>query len=170
MSPLSSVEKLTKSHQVSAFDCGNQALNDWLKRFALINQVSDAAQTYIVHRQNVVQGYYALTAGSVKPEEAPSRIAKGLARHPIGVILLARLAVDKQAQGTGLGAALMKDALQRIEQAADTVGARAVLVHAVDEQARRFYEHFNFESSPLDPLQLMLLMKDLRRQLRPARS
>ena len=88
-----------------------------------------------------------------------------LARHPIPVILLARLAVDKSEAGKGLGKALLKDALVRIASAADIVGARAVLVHAIDEQARKFYEHFDFESSPIHELQLMLLMKDLRKAL-----
>jgi len=110
-------------------------------------------------------GYYSIPAGSVSVEEAPARISKGLARHPIPVILLARLAVHKEEKGTGLGKALLKDALARIAQAADVVGARAVLVHAIDEQARAFYEHFDFEPSPIDALRLMLLMKDLRKAL-----
>ena len=164
--PLSGVEKLTKEDDLSGFDCGNPTLNDWLKRFAFANQQSDSSQTYVVHRNSVVVGYYSLTVGSVRPEESPERIAKGLARHPIGVILLARLAVDKQEQGIGLGKALLKDALVRIEAAADTVGVRALLVHAIDQNARRFYERFGFERSPVDPFQLMLLMKDLRAQLR----
>jgi GNAT superfamily N-acetyltransferase len=106
-----------------------------------------------------------VSAGSVSLEEAPARITKGLARHPIPVILLARLAVDKSEQRTGLGKALLKDALARIARAADIVGARAVLVHAIDERARTFYEHFDFEPSPIHELQLMLLMKDLRKAL-----
>lgn len=110
-------------------------------------------------------GYYSLTAGSVRPEEAPPRIAKGLARHPIGIILLARLAIDTREQGRGLGKALLKDALLRAAGAADTIGARAVLVHAIDDGARRFYEHFEFERSPVAEFELMLLMKDLRAQL-----
>lgn len=162
--PLSAVEKLSKTHDLSAFDCGNESLNTWLKRFALTNLQSDSAQTFVVHRGGVV-GYYSLTAGSVRPEEAPARVAKGLAKHPIGVILLARLAVDKREQGNGLGKALLKDALLRIMAAADTVGARAVLVHAIDEQARKFYERFGFERSPIDEFELMLLMKDLRAQI-----
>lgn len=164
--PLSSVDKLAKEDDLGHFDCGNPALNDWLKRFAFVNQQSDSSRTYVVRRNKRVVGYYSLTVGSVKPEDSPVRIAKGLARHPIGVILLARLAVDKQEQGTGLGRALLKDALIRIESAADTVGARAVLVHAIGPNARRFYEHFGFERSPLDPFQLLLLMKDLRAQLK----
>ena len=164
--PLSRVEAISASHDVSRFDCGaHQSLNDWLKRFALTNQKNDSARTYVVHRNGSVAGYYSISAGSVSLEETPARIAKGLARHPAPVILLARLAVDKDEKGTGLGKALLKNALSRIAHAADIVGARAVLVHAIDEQARKFYEHFDFEPSPTHELHLMLLMKDLRRAL-----
>jgi len=164
---LSPIEKLSKAHDLAAFDCGTESLNAWLKRYALANQQNDSAQTYVLHRKGVVIGYYALTAGSVRPEEAPSRVSKGLAKHPIGVILLARLATDKREQGKGLGKALLKDALFRIMSAADAIGARAVLVHAIDEGARKFYEHFGFERSPVDEFELMLLMKDLRAQVEP---
>ncbi len=167
MLPLSSIERLAKSHDLSAFDCGNARLNDWLRRFALANQQSDSARTYVVHRERVVVGYYSLCAGSVRPEEAPGRVSKGLARRPIGVILLARLAVDAREQGRGLGEALLKDALLRILSAAEAIGARAVLVHAIDERARGFYERFGFERSPIDEFELMLLTKDLRAQLEP---
>jgi len=164
--PLSKVEVISESHDASRFDCGaHESLNDWLRRFALTNQNNESARTYVVHRNGAVVGYYSISAGSVSIEEAPARIAKGLARHPIPIILLARLAVDKDEKGTGLGKALLKDALARIAQAADIVGARAVLVHAIDEQARKFYEHFDFEPSPVHELQLMLLMKDLRKAL-----
>ena len=164
--PLSGVETISESHDVGRFDCGtHESLNDWLKRFALVNQKNESARTYVVHRNGSVVGYYSISAGSVAQEEAPTRVAKGLARHPIPVILLARLAVDKDEKGTGLGKALLKDALLRIAHAADIVGARAVLVHAIDDQARRFYEHFGFEASPVHEMQLMLLMKDLRRAL-----
>jgi GNAT superfamily N-acetyltransferase len=112
-----------------------------------------------------VVGYYALAAGSVEPEQAPERIKKGLARHPVPVILLARLAVDRHEQGKGLGAALLKDALIRAAAAADEIGVRAVLVHAKDEDARAFYERFDFEPSPTDPLHLYLLMKDLKKTI-----
>lgn len=165
--PLSSVEKLSRAHEPSGFDCGRESLNRWLKRFALVNQQSDAAQTYVVHRGGAIAGYYSLAAGSVRPEQAPERTARGLARHPIGVILLARLATDRREQGKGLGKALLKDALLRSASAAEIIGARAVLVHAADEQARGFYERFGFEPSPVDELELMLLMKDLRAHLWP---
>ncbi|HET9307517.1 MAG TPA: GNAT family N-acetyltransferase [Candidatus Sulfotelmatobacter sp.] len=164
--PLSKVEPISESHDVSQFDCGaHESLNDWLRRFALTNQNNESARTYVVHRSGSVVGYYSISAGSVSVEEAPSRVAKGLARHPIPIILLARLAVDRDEKGTGLGKALLKDALLRIAHAAEIVGARAVLVHAIDEQARKFYQHFGFEASPLHELQLMLLMKDLRKSL-----
>lgn len=165
--PLSRVEKLSDVHVVSSFDCGNDALTDWLKRHALTSQKTDSARTYVVHRNRQVVGYYALTPGSVRKEEASHRVAKGMPNYPIGVILLARLAVNLSERNTGLGKALLKDALLRIEAAADLVSARAVLVHAIDEKARRFYEHFGFEPSPVNPFQLMLLMKDLRAKYRP---
>ncbi len=164
--PLSNVEPISELHDVSRFDCGgHESLNDWLKRFALANQKKESARTYVVHRNALVVGYYSISAGSVSVEEAPARVSKGLARHPIPVILLARLAVDKHEKGIGLGRALLKDALARVAQAADIVGARAVLVHAIDEQAKRFYVHFDFEPSPIHELRLMLLMKDLRKAL-----
>jgi len=156
------VEKLAKDHDVSFFDCGKPSLNDWLKRFAFTNQQSESARTYVVQRAGKVVGYYSLSAGSVRKEESPVRIAKGLANHPIGLILLARLAVDRSEQGAGLGRALLVDALSRAAEAADVIGARAILVHAIDDDAGAFYKRFGFEPCPLDSKQLMLLMKDLR--------
>lgn len=156
------VEKLARHHDLSSFDCGKPALNDWLKRFALTNQQSDSARTYVVQRDSRAVGYYSLSAGSVRKDESPARIAKGLASHPIGVILLARLAVDRNQQGSGLGKTLLIDALSRAAEAADAIGARAILVHAIDDDAAVFYRRFGFEPSPLDPKQLLLLMKDLR--------
>ncbi len=121
---------------------------------------------FVIHRDQRVVGYYALAAASVEREEAPERVRKGLARHPIPVILLARLAVDHREQGKGLGAALLKDALIRAAGAADEIGARAVLVHAKDDDARAFYERFDFDPSPTDPLHLFLLTKDITRTVR----
>ena len=162
--PLSAIELLNEEHDVSRFDCGRHfSLSDWLRRYALVNQKNESARTYVVYRGNVVVGYYSLAAGSVAREEAPLRIAKGLAQHPLPVVLLARLAVDRREQGRGLGKALLRDALLRISAAADTIGVRAVLVHAIDKEARDFYRRFGFEESPLDEFHLMLLMKDLRK-------
>ena len=162
---LSTIEKLAKHHDLSSFDCGKPSLNDWLRRFALTNQQNDSARTYILHRAGKVVGYYSLSAGSVRKEESPTRIAKDLARHPIGVILLARLAVDHTEHGTGLAKILLMNALSRALDASDAIGARAVLVHVLDEDAVAFYKKFGFEPSPLDPKQLRLLMKDLRTTL-----
>lgn len=160
------IEKLRREHDLTPFDCGNATLNTWLKKYAWTNQQADSAQTYLALSGRRVAGYYSLTTGSVHKHESPARIAKGLANHPIGIVLLARLAVDIAQQGKGLGKALLFDALTRIEEAADIIGVRAVMVHAIDEPARRFYEHFGFEPSPLDPFQMLLLMKDLRTAIR----
>lgn len=164
------IEKLSRGHDLTAFDCTNATLNDWLRKFAWTNQQADSAKTYVALDGNRVIGYYALTTGSVHKHESPQRIAKGLANHPIGVVLLARLAVDRTQQGQGLGKALLFDALTRIGEAADIVGVRAVLVHAIDEAARRFYLHFDFEESPVDPYQLLLLLKDLRKAIHDSRD
>ncbi len=164
--PLSQVEPLSKRHNLDRFDCGNhESLNVWLKRFALQNQNNETARTYVVHRNLVVVGYYSISAGSVSREASPERIARGLARHPVPISLIARLAIDKSEQGHGLGSALLKDALLRIATAADILGIRAVLVHAIDAEAANFYRKFGFEKSPIDDLHLFLLMKDLRASL-----
>jgi predicted N-acetyltransferase YhbS len=160
------IEKLRRDHDLSNFDCGNSTLNSWLHKFAWSNQQGDSAKTYVACRDQRVVGYYALTAGSVHKHESPERIAKGLANHPVGVVLLARLAVNSDEQGKGLGKALLFDALKRVEDAAEIVGVRAVMVHAIDEAARKFYEHFDFDPSPIDAFQLMLLLKDVRKALR----
>jgi GNAT superfamily N-acetyltransferase len=109
-------------------------------------------------------GYYSLTVGHVAREEAPERLTKGLARHPVPIILLARLAVDRRRQGQGIGKAPLKDAMLRTLQAADIAGIRALAVHARDEPARDFYQKFDFvPSSPTDPMHLFVLLKDVRR-------
>ena len=161
------IVKLSRAHDVSRFDCGNEALNVWLKRFALTNVENDAARVYVAHRRDrIVFGYYALTAGSLSRAEAPERVSRGLAAHPIGVVVLGRLGVDHAHQGKGLGASLLQDALLRAEHAAATVGVRAVLVQAIDAAARSFYLRFGFSPTPIDEMRLILLMKDLRAFLR----
>lgn len=163
MSGYGVIEKLRRDHSLDSFDCGQDDLNRFLKRQAWNNQQSHSAQTYVLARDLSVLGYYSLAAGSVRQEDATERVKKGLARHPIPVILLARLAVDASLQGKGVGPALLKDALLRAASAADTIGARALLVHAKDEKAKGFYEHFDFKPSPSDPYHLLLVMKDLLR-------
>jgi len=155
------IEKLRREHLLDRFDCSKEDLNRFLKRQAWNSQQAHSAQTYVLVKDLRVLGYYSLAAGSVTHEEATERVKKGLARHPIPVILLARLAVDASVHGKGLGSALLKDALLRTAQAADAIGARALLVHAKDDSAKAFYEHFTFEASPSDPYHLLLIMKDL---------
>lgn len=159
----SAVRKLDATHDIDAFDCGKEPLDRFLKRHALVNQKASSAQTYVVCRgEKHVVGYYSLAVGAVEHADAPTRVGKGLARHPIPVMLLARLAIDRAEQGKGLGKALLKDALLRTAHAADIAGVRALLVHSKDDEARAWYEGFDFEPSPTDPYHLFLLMKDLR--------
>jgi GNAT superfamily N-acetyltransferase len=157
------IEKLGREHALDEFDCGKETLNVFLKRHAWNSQQSKTAQTYVLAQGRRVLGYYSLAAGAIAHDEATDRVRKGIARHAIPIVLLARLAVDRSQQGKSLGAALLKDALVRSAGAAETIGARAVLVHAKDDAAKSFYEHFGFESSPSDPYHLLLIMKDLLR-------
>jgi GNAT superfamily N-acetyltransferase len=152
---------LTRDHDRYSFDCRVPALNDYLKKYALQNQKKHAARTYVATRGNRIVGYYSLAYGSVSLEDAPHSVKSGLPRHPIPVILLARLAVDSAEQGRGLGAALLKDALLRTVQAAEIAGLRAMLVHAKDDSAKRFYEKFGFEPSPIDAYHLFLRLSDI---------
>jgi GNAT superfamily N-acetyltransferase len=164
--PLSDVEPIDSQHRVEDFECGVPELTDWLRRFALASHRGDSARVYVVHRDHRVVGYYALATGAVVKDEAPERIGRGLANHPVPVILLARLAVDQTEQRRGIGRLLLRDALLKVAEAADLVGARALLVNAKSTEARDWYQGLvEFDSSPVDPLQLMLLMKDLRRAL-----
>lgn len=157
------IEKLQPHHAVEAFDCGLDALNRFLQKHALQNQHSGGSQTYVGLADGTVIGYYALAVGSVEQEHVPERVKKGLAKHSIPIMLLARLEVDLHWQKQGVGAALLKDAMLRTLQAADIAGIRAVVVHAKDEAARRFYERFDFLPSPTDPLHLFMLLKDVRK-------
>lgn len=161
MNDYGAIEKLRREHLLESFDCGKEDLNRFLKRQAWNSQQAHSAQTYVLAKDLRVLGFYSLAAGSVTHDGATERVRKGLARHSIPVILLARLAIDASVHGKGLGSALLKDALLRSAKAADTIGARALLVHAKDDSAKAFYEHFTFEASPSDPYHLLLIMKDL---------
>lgn len=152
------IEKLRREHCIDAFDCGSEELNRFLSRYALQNQQAGASQTYVGVVNDAIAGYHSLAVGQVSYEGAPQRLTKGLARHPIPIMLLARLAVDKRWQGQGVGKGLLKDAVQRTLQAAGIAGIRALAVHAKDEKARAFYEHFNFVPSPTDPFHLFILL------------
>ncbi|HEY1160434.1 MAG TPA: GNAT family N-acetyltransferase [Terracidiphilus sp.] len=159
------IEKLRRDHPIDAFDCGQEALNSWLRKHALQNQSAGAAQTYVGLAGGVVIGYYSLAVGQIEYSDAPERLQKGLARHPVPIMLLARLAVHKDWQKKGVGRALLRDAMLRTLQAADIAGIRALAVHAKDEQVRRYYEQFDFVASPADPLHLLVLLKDIRRRV-----
>jgi GNAT superfamily N-acetyltransferase len=156
------VEKLRRDHVIDGFTCGKEELDRFLTRYAFTNQQANASQTYLgLHDANVI-GFYSLVVGEVAYGDAPERLTKGLARHPVPIMLLARLAVSSAWQGRGIGPSLLKDAMRRTLQAADIGGIRAMAVHAKDAPAQRFYEHFSFVPSPTDPLHLFLLIKDLR--------
>ena len=159
------IEKLHRTHNVDDFDCGEDNLNHYLQRYALINQRADSAQTYVGISNETIIGYYTLVVGHVVYDDAHERLAKGLSRNPIPIMLLARLAVDSNKQEKGIGAGLLRNSMQRTLQIADIAGVRAFLVHAKDDNARRFYEHFNFMTSPTDPYHLFLLMKNIRKLL-----
>lgn len=156
------IEKLTPSHTVTTFDCGADALNSYLHRYALLNQHNNAAQTYVTCQGKDVVGFYTLAVGSVIYKDAPGRVQQGLAKYPVPVMILARLAVAQRLQGQGIGKALLKDALLRTVEASEIAGIRALLVHAKDDIAKDWYRQFDFEPSPTDNYHLFLLLKDLK--------
>jgi GNAT superfamily N-acetyltransferase len=153
---LSAPQPLVATHVISEFDCGEVSLDDWLKRRALINQVSGASRTFVVADQdNRVCGYYALAAGAVAHQLATGAVRRNMP-DPIPVLILARLAVDHRAQGIKLGAGLLQDAVNRAGSVAQNAGVRALVVHALNEKAKEFYEYYGFSISPIHPLTLML--------------
>jgi GNAT superfamily N-acetyltransferase len=157
------IEKLHRRHVVETFDCGEEPLNRFLVRFALLNQMANASQTYIgLADDDAVVGFYTLVVGEVRYEGASERLTKGLARHLVPVMLLARLGVSVKWQGKRIGAGLLRDAVLRTLQVADIAGVRALTVHAKNDAARAFYERFDFQPSPTDPLHLFALIKNLK--------
>ena len=158
-------EPLGKQHRVDEFECGEPALDEWLKRHARAAQASDSARVFVVTNEDgeTVVGYYALAAAQVARDEATARALKGQPQaRPVPAVLLARLAVDQRHQGAGLGRSLLQDVLLRCVGAADAIGARVLLVHAKHEAAKAWYMQYDFEESPTDPLHLLMLMKDVR--------
>lgn len=158
---LGAPQPLSAAHQLADFDCGEPALNDWLKRRALTNQFSGATRSFVVvEQEDRVVGYYAMAAGAVSHQHAASKTPTSKIRRnmpgPVPVMVLARLAVDKQAQGLHLGAALLQDAVHRTVAVSAQAGVRALLVHALHERAKQFYEHYGFQASPTHPMMLML--------------
>lgn len=157
---------LDKLQDRASFDCGVEPLNDYLQKYALQNQKKDAARTYIIaDEEDRIIGYYTLVFGSVSIDETTPEISAGLGKYPIPVILPARLAIDKNQKGKGLGKILMRDALLRAVSASEIAGLRAFLVHAKDESTKAFYEKFGFQPSPYNKFHLYLKMSDIRASL-----
>ena len=163
-------EPLGPNHVLETFDCGRASLDTWLRRHAQQAAAAGSARTYVIvdTKQARVVGYHALTAAGLEREAATPRIIQGMPRYPVPVVLLARLAVDRTVAAQGIGAWLLRDAMTRTLAAADTIGVRAMLVHAIDETARAFYLHHGLEPSPTDPLHLMILVKDITAALAAA--
>ena len=159
------IERLERRHDVDRFDCGKEPLNRFLMRYALPSQMAGASRTYVGIHVDEVVGCHTLVVGEIAYERAADRMRKGLARHPVPVMVLARLAVAANWQKKGIGAGLLKDAMLRSLQAADIAGIRAIVVHAKDGAARSFYERYDFMPSPTDPYHLFLLLKDVRASL-----
>ena len=153
---LSAIEPLRPDHSTADFDCGKPPISNWLKSHALDHQNRSISRSYVVHRSGRVVGFYALAMASIEHEAATKKIKRGLPGYPIPAALLAQLGVDVSEQNTHLGAALLKDAIFRAARLADEIGARIILVHALDDEARSFYEHFGFQPSPTNDLHLML--------------
>lgn len=162
--PLSPPEPLTNDHQLDGFNSGEPTLDDWLKRRARTNQENGASRTYVVCEGKRVAGYYALASGAIAQASVPGRFRRNMP-DPIPVVVLARLAVDRSQQGTGLGRAMFRDAARRVAQAADTIGIRGIVVHAISEEARRFYIALGFDPCPAEAMTLVVTLRDLRATL-----
>jgi GNAT superfamily N-acetyltransferase len=157
------IEKLHRTHNVEQFTCGQPELDRFLMRHALQAQQSNSSQTYVSVNGDEIAGFYTIVAGEVQHAQAPERVVKGMARHPIPLLVLARLAVHINAQGHGIGSGLLLDALGRTLQVAEVIGVRALAVHAKDDRAVAFYRHFGFTPSPTDARHLFMIIKDIRR-------
>jgi GNAT superfamily N-acetyltransferase len=157
-------EKLCSEHDLSEFNCGEPTLDDWLRKRAFQNEERGASRTYVACIEKRVVGYYALAAGAVAHAEAPGRIRRNMP-DPVPVMVIGRLAVDRTAQGQALGPALLRDAVLRTVQAAEIAGIRAILVHAISERAKRFYEKWGFITSPVEPMTLMITVTEARKAM-----
>jgi GNAT superfamily N-acetyltransferase len=167
--PVSPPQHLTSAHDVSAFDCAVPELNDWLKRRALQNEGTRASRTFVVIARGRVVGYYALATGAIAHAVAIGRVRRKMP-EPIPVMVLVRLAVDRAHQGTGLGSALLRDALWRTLTVAEAVGIRAILLHAISEAAKRFYVHHGFAESLVDPMTMMITLADVEKAIGTSRE
>jgi GNAT superfamily N-acetyltransferase len=161
---LSAPCRLTSEHDLGSFDCGTAALNDWLKRQALKNEASGASRSYVACTGNIVVGYYCLAAGAIVRDEAPKPMQRNMP-DPIPVMVIGRLAINERYQGQGIGKALLRDAILRVLQAAEIAGVKAILVHAISEDAKRFYLANGFLESPIEPMTLCLMLGTVRQAL-----
>lgn len=161
---LTAPRPIDESHHIGAFDSGVPVLDDWLKRRARANQASGASRTYIVRENQRVVAYYALASGAVEMESATGRPRRNMP-DPVPVAVLERLAIEQSVQGRGLGRALMRDAARRVIQAADIIGIRGIVVHAISPEAKAFYLALGLEVSPLQPMTLMATLADLQATL-----
>lgn len=159
--------RLGAGHDISAFRSGQDALDGWFRSHALASQRMDSARTFVLIQQEHVVGYFSLTMGSVLRSTAPRQLVRGLPAYPVGVALLARLAVDARHQGEGLGGLLLAEALRKAVTAGDAAAARLVVVDAIDEAAARFYAHYGFLAVPENPMRLYRRIKDIRASLNP---
>jgi GNAT superfamily N-acetyltransferase len=163
-SRLSSPQPLKAEHELDAFMSGVEALDDWLKRHALRNEIEGGSRTFVVCDRRRVVGYYSLAAGSVLAAVAPGQVRRNMP-NPIPVVILGRLAVDHTWRGRGLGGDLLSDATLRVLAAGENIGVRAILVHAISAEAKSFYERHGFRASPIEPMTLMVTMAQVRRAL-----
>ena len=152
---------MADDRRTEAFHCGEPSPDDWLKRRARANQVSGVSRTYVSCEGKMVVGYYALASGAVAPAAVPGRFRRNMP-GPIPVVVLARLAVDLSCQGRGLGRGLFRDAARRVAHAADVIGIRGIVVHAISEEARRFYAGIGFDTCPSEAMSLVVTLADLR--------
>lgn len=159
---LSAPEPLSASHCLDEFECGESVLDEWLKRRAMVNQLSGPSRTFVVADQNSrICGYYAMAAGAVSHQMATSSVRRNRP-DPIPVMVLARLAVDHRTQGMHLGASLLQDAVNRALAVSHNAGVRALLVHALHDRAKQFYAHYGFQVSPAHPMTLMVRLNSVK--------
>ncbi|MGV0810776.1 GNAT family N-acetyltransferase [Mycolicibacterium boenickei] len=161
MSRYSAPRPIDDDDDVSAFSSGEPSLDDYLRQRALTNHHAGASRCFVTCRDGRVVGFYSLASAAVQRSDTPGKVRRNMP-DPVPAILLSRLAVDRKEQGLGLGKHLLRDAIERCVQVADVIGVRVMLVHALHDDARAFYAHFDFEPSPTDPLHLLLLIKDAR--------
>lgn len=164
-SPRLRIERLGPHHDLEAFDCGNEELDGWLQQHALAAQQMDSARTFVLTGNDRVVGFFSLTMGSVVRRDAPAKLVRGMPAYPVGMVLLARLAVDRRNQGKGVGALLLSEALRKAVDAGEAAAARLLVVDAIDDDAIRFYKRFGFVSAPEHPRRLYRRMKDIRASL-----